>query len=109
MVVDLELADGVRVERGGAVVGEGEGSLQGAGGVGDGVGGVVGEVEVARECGAGAASDTGGSAELGTEVDLGGGEVEVGGLRVGGEEEGVGADGPGELGEAVVGGGAWTE
>ncbi|WP_433985189.1 hypothetical protein RBB78_17085 [Tunturiibacter empetritectus] len=92
MVVDLELTDGVGVECGGAVVNEGEGSLQRDGGVGDGVGGVVGEVEVAREAWAGAASDAGGRAELGAEVDLGSGEVEVGGLGVGGEENGVGAD-----------------
>ncbi len=48
----------------------------------------------------------GAGAELGAEVDLGGGEVEVGGLGVGGEEDRVGADGPRDLGEAVVGGDA---
>jgi hypothetical protein len=93
LIVDLELADGVGVERGRAVVGEGEGRLQSDGGVGDGVGGVVGEVEVAGEAWVGAASDAGGRArldtKLGAEVDLGSGEVEVGGLDVGGEEDGV--------------------
>ena len=73
-----------------------KGAAQGDGGVGDGGGGVVGEVEVARE--------TRAVGVLGAEVDLGGGETEGGGLSVGGEEDIAGADGPVALGEAVVGG-----
>ena len=46
----------------------------------DGGGGVVGEIEVAREAEA--------SGVLGAEVDLGGGEAEGCGLRVAGEEDG---------------------
>jgi hypothetical protein len=71
LVGDLELADGVGVECGGAVVGEGEGLGEGYGGVLDRGGGVVGEVEIAGE-----ADACGGcGAELSAEVDLGGGEI----------------------------------
>ncbi len=69
--------------------------------MGDGGGGVVGEIEVAREVEAGRS----GGGVLGAEVDLGGGDAEGGGLRVGGEEDGAGADGPVGLDGAVVGGG----
>ena len=81
MVGELELADGVGFEGGGAVVGEGERGLKGDWGVEDGCGGVVGEVEVAGEAWPG----RGRGAELSAEVDLGGGEIEGGGLGVGGE------------------------
>jgi hypothetical protein len=99
LVGELELADGVGFEGGGAVVGEGEGGLEGDWSVEDWRGGVVREIEVSREAGAGGGS----GAELGAEVDLGGGEAEGVGLGVGGEEDGAGAYGPVGLGEVVVG------
>ena len=74
------MADGVGFEEGGAAVGEGEGGGEVDWGVGDGGGGVVAEIEVAGEV-------RGLDGELGAEVDLGGGEVEGGGLGVGGEED----------------------
>jgi hypothetical protein len=94
LVGELELADGVGFEGGGAVVGEDEGRGEGNWGVEDWAGGVVGEVEIAGEADA--------RCELGAEVDLGGGEVEGGGLGVSGEEDGAGADGPVGLGEGIV-------
>jgi len=93
------LADGVRFEGGGAVVGEGERGGESDGGVGNRGGGVVRDIEKARE----ARASGGSGAELGAEVDLGGGEAEGCGLSVGGEENGAGADGPVGLGEAVIG------
>jgi len=98
-VGDFELADGVRFEGGGAEVGEGERGGESDRGVGDRGGGVVRDIEKAWEARAGG----GGGAELGAEVDFGGGEAEGGGLGVAGEEDGAGADGPVGLGEAVVG------
>lgn len=97
-VVELELADGVREELGGAAVGDGEGrgAWQGDGSVRDGCGCVVREIEVAGEaCGSGV---------LGAEVDLSGGEVEGGGLGVFGELDAAGAEVPVGLGDAVAGG-----
>jgi len=68
----------------------------------DGGCGVVRDIEVAWEAW-GEWVGAGGGAELGAEVDLGGGEAEGCGLSVGGEENGAGADGPVGLGEAVIG------